>query len=154
MASENAYLRPEDKMNAIEKLKMGAVLLYTLPGVPCIYYGDENGAEGHIDPFCRRCFDWENLNEDLIVFFSKLGKIRNDFKEIFADGRFENIYTKNSLIFYKRKSNNKNIYIFANNSSEKYLINLPGKYHELLKDEQFENIMEISENSYGIFYEI
>ena len=72
------------KKSAIEKLKMAAVLQYTLPGVPCLYYGDENGMEGHIDPFCRKCFDWEHLNEDLIGFYSKLGEIREKYRDIFC----------------------------------------------------------------------
>lgn len=37
-----------------------AVLLQaTLPGAPCIYYGDEVGVEGDHDPDCRRSFPWD-----------------------------------------------------------------------------------------------
>jgi cyclomaltodextrinase / maltogenic alpha-amylase / neopullulanase len=37
-----------------------AVLLQaTLPGAPCIYYGDEVGVEGGNDPDCRRSFPWD-----------------------------------------------------------------------------------------------
>lgn len=37
-----------------------AVLLQaTLPGAPCIYYGDEVGVEGGPDPDCRRAFPWD-----------------------------------------------------------------------------------------------
>ena len=31
----------------------------TLPGAPCIYYGDEVGMEGGHDPDCRRAFPWD-----------------------------------------------------------------------------------------------
>ena len=77
MAKDTAYLTLESKEIAIKKLKMAAILQYTLPGVPCLYYGDENGMEGHIDPFCRQCFDWEHLNNDLISFYKRLGEIRS-----------------------------------------------------------------------------
>jgi len=40
-------------------LQLAFTLLFTRPGVPCIYYGDEIGLEGGPDPDCRRCFDWE-----------------------------------------------------------------------------------------------
>ena len=38
-------------------LKLAAVLQYTLPGVPSLYYGDETGAEGYSDPFNRAPFN-------------------------------------------------------------------------------------------------
>ena len=56
MALPTAFLTENEKKRAIEKLKLAVILQYTMPGVPCIYYGDENGMEGHIDPFCRYCF--------------------------------------------------------------------------------------------------
>ena len=41
-------------------MKVAATLLFTWPGVPCIYYGDEIGLQGGPDPDCRRCFDWDH----------------------------------------------------------------------------------------------
>lgn len=35
------------------------VLLYTLPGTPCIYYGDEIPLSGGADPDCRRPMPWD-----------------------------------------------------------------------------------------------
>ncbi len=40
-------------------LQLAMTLLFTRPGVPCIYYGDEIGLAGAADPDCRRCFDWQ-----------------------------------------------------------------------------------------------
>ena len=34
-----------------------------LPGVPCIYYGDEAGMEGYRDPFNRACYPWGHEDE-------------------------------------------------------------------------------------------
>jgi len=43
-----------------------AVLLQaTLPGAPCIYYGDEIGVEGGDDPDCRRAFPWDERGWDM-----------------------------------------------------------------------------------------
>ena len=151
MASKNAYLSEKSKQKAIKKLKMAAVLQYTLPGVPCLYYGDENGMEGHIDPFCRQCFDWENLNNDLISFYQNLGKIRGEHKEIFKDGEFEALHVEDGLMFYKRNKENFAVYVYTNNSSKRYLIHLNGKYKELLSNCIFENQLEIKPYSYGIF---
>ena len=151
MASERAYLSENSKKNAIEKLKMAAVLQFTLPGVPCIYYGDENGMEGHIDPFCRQCFDWAHLNKDLIGFYQKIGEIRKKYRYIFQDGNFEEIQTEDGFIYYKREKENQAIYIYTNNSEKSYLLKLNEKYVDCLNEEIFENYMEIKPNSFRIF---
>ena len=36
-----------------------------LPGIPCIYYGDEAGLQGSSDPFCRGTFPWGRENREL-----------------------------------------------------------------------------------------
>ena len=151
MSKPSAYLSPKAKENAIRKLKMAAILQYTLPGVPCLYYGDEHGLEGHIDPFCRRCFDWENLNEDLLTFYQKLGNIRKKYREIFKDGYFQELRVEDGLMMYKRQSDCGEIYVFVNNSSKRYILQLPEKSKELLTNTEFEKEMEIQPYAYGIF---
>ena len=44
---------------------LGYAMIYTLPGVPCIYYGDEIGMQGYRDPFNRAFFDWNSTEERL-----------------------------------------------------------------------------------------
>ena len=151
MASEKAYLTAENRQKAIEKLKMAAVLQFTLPGVPCIYYGDENGMEGHIDPFCRRCFDWEHLNVDLINFYKKLGEIRNKHSYIFQYGRFEFIELDGGFFMFTRERGQSVITICVNNSSKRYHIQLPKKCRELITDEICESKFEIKPYSFAIF---
>jgi glycosidase len=151
MASEKAYLTPENKQIAIEKLKMAAVLQFMLPGVPCIYYGDENGMEGHIDPFCRRCFDWENLNKDLIAFYKKLGEIRNQYSYIFQYGNFEFSELDGGFLIFTRERAKSVITVCVNNSSKRYKIQLPKKSRELLTDNICEGEFEINPYSFAIF---
>ena len=151
MASESAYLSEKAKKTAIEKLKLAATLQFTLPGVPCVYYGDENGAEGHIDPFCRQCFDWDNLNEDLISFYEKLGNMRKRFREIFKDGDLKTLFVEDGLIFYKRKKAKDEIYICVNNSGKPYQFELSKKYKNVLTNEIYKNFIQIKPYSYGIF---
>ncbi len=40
-------------------------LLFTYPGVPCVYYGDEVGVEGGRDPDNRRCMPWDRESWDI-----------------------------------------------------------------------------------------
>ena len=155
MAQKGAYLSPKAKKMALEKLKMAALLQFTLPGVPCIYYGDENGMEGHIDPFCRLCFDWNNLNEDLIAYYRRLGEIRDKYREIFAYGIWKEVYASDGLLIYKREFQGKSLYIYTNRSNfdrsfkkENYL------FKDLFKNETYENGIKIKPNGFGVVEEI
>ena len=72
--------------NAIYKFMQASFLQYILPGNPCIYYGDEIGMQGFEDPFCRRYFDFENKNEELLSHFIGLGKLKNAHTDL-RDGK-------------------------------------------------------------------
>jgi 4-alpha-glucanotransferase len=67
------------------RLKVAMVLQFFLPGVPCIYYGDEIGMQGYKDPFNRRCFSWNNIDEDLVNFTKTLSGLRAS-SEVFKIG--------------------------------------------------------------------
>jgi alpha-glucosidase len=52
----------------IELMQLAFTLLFTRPGVPCLYYGDEIGTAGGADPDCRRCFDWNRSHWQLALW--------------------------------------------------------------------------------------
>ncbi len=45
-------------------IRLAFMLQTTLPGAPCIYYGDEIGMEGANDPDCRRAYPWDDAAWD------------------------------------------------------------------------------------------
>ena len=62
-------------------LRLGAMLQYTLPGFPSLYYGDEAGLCGFSDPWNRRCYPWGREDRELIGFFARLGALRREHPE-------------------------------------------------------------------------
>lgn len=49
-------------------LKLAWLFLFTFPGAPCIYYGDEIGLDGQHDPDCRKAFPWDERKWDQQLF--------------------------------------------------------------------------------------
>lgn len=113
------------------KLKMAYAILYTLPGIPCLYYGDETGLEGYKDPFCRKTINWNNIDNDIYLWFVKLGSIRED--DVFVDGIYEELFYDNGVFAYKRYKGNKAFITIVNNSSYDYCYKLDDGY-DLLND--------------------
>ena len=54
--------------------RLAAVLQYCLPGVPCVYYGDERGMNGFLDPFNRGPF--AEAPYDLTPDYRQLARLR------------------------------------------------------------------------------
>ena len=54
------------------KQMSAAMIQFFMPGVPCIYYGDEVGLEGEKDPFNRRPYPYGRENMELLNFYKKL----------------------------------------------------------------------------------
>jgi glycosidase len=77
-------LTREQRRLALTRLKTAAVLQYCLPGLPCVYYGDEAGLEGGLDPFNRGCFPWGEEDAELTEHYRALGKMRREHRELFA----------------------------------------------------------------------
>ncbi len=81
------YKMPADvRVRAVELLKLAFTLVATLPGVPCVYYGDEAGMEGYHDPFNRMPYPWGREEPTLVAHYAAIGKLRADYRELFGKG--------------------------------------------------------------------
>ncbi len=93
-------MQKEDFDIACKRLKAAVFLQFFLPGIPCIYYGDEIGMEGFEDPFNRRYYDWENRNRELFSFYQDMIRLHRRIPPM-ADLRFEEA---NNLVLFHRGS--------------------------------------------------
>ncbi len=69
---------PENGELGRRRLVLATALQCALPGVPCIYYGDEAGLTGMADPFNRGTYPWGSEDEELLEAFKKLLHARRD----------------------------------------------------------------------------
>ena len=76
--AERRTYRLSDEYYAFAKLRLkaAAILQYTLPGVPCVYYGDEAGVQGFEDPLNRATYPWGRQDDDLLGHYRALGELR------------------------------------------------------------------------------
>ena len=67
----------EEKKVALSRFYTASFLQFVLPGMPCVYYGDEIGMEGYEDPFCRAYFPWEKAQKsEERAFLRALARLR------------------------------------------------------------------------------
>lgn len=86
-----------------DRLWLGVVWLFTWPGVPCIYYGDEVGVDGANDPFCRKPFPWDKSQQDgeLLALYQRLAKLRKK-SEALRHGGCQVLYAEDNVVIFVR----------------------------------------------------
>lgn len=110
----NTFIKDDDLENAKKKLKMAIFLQYTLPGVPSVYYGDEILTQGYEDPINRRTMNWDNIDEELLAYYKRLGQMRKIYKHIFV-GDFS-ILRQDEILVFRRHSARRQCDFYINNS--------------------------------------
>ncbi len=110
-----------ERKRAISLLKLAYAIVATVPGVPCIYYGDEVGMEGYRDPFNRLPYPWGREDTELLDFYRRINKIRAN-EQIYKNGFFEIIECTSDLLAFVRYDDDSFAVTVINRSTEKYHI--------------------------------
>ncbi len=117
-------LSPEQRERGKQLLKLAGLLQYTIPGVPCLYYGDEAGMEGYQDPFNRGCYPWGQEDTDLIEWFRALGALRKAHP-VFCEGAFTPVAEQNGALVFSRSNEDEDVLIAVNPTDKVCAIPLP-----------------------------
>ena len=118
---EHYHLSPQQLQRAKARLKLAALLQFTLPGVPCVYYGDEAGMEGGADPFCRRCYPWGGEDQDLIDWYARLARLRREHPAL-KDGGYELVRAHDGVFAFTRGAGSDKLLIEVDIKSGKAVV--------------------------------
>lgn len=118
---------------AKQKLYLSLLLWAFLPGIPCIYYGDELGMEGGRDPLNRGCFSFEKRDDEIFMYYKRLLFFRNSIKDL-EKFKFHPEISLGNLYGFSRRFGKKTMFV---------LINM-GEYEEViaLEDLQYEKLLD------------
>jgi neopullulanase len=107
-------------------LRLALLFLFTYPGAPCVYYGDEIGLDGRHDPDCRKTFPWDpsRWNHDLLALVKKCVALRHAHPAL-RRGTYQRLYAHNGVYAFARKLANNVLVIALNAASGTRLIDLP-----------------------------
>ena len=121
------HLSKAEYQKGVQLLKLAAVLQYTLPGVPSLYYGDEAGMEGYKDPFNRGCYPWGKENVDLLAFYRLLGQVRKGC-DCLRDGSFFCVSEMLSCLAFERENKSDAILVIINRNEHPITYHLPERW--------------------------
>ena len=97
-------------------LRLSTLFQMTMPGAPCIYYGDEIGMSGGHDPDCRGAFPWQDedaWNVDLLDFHQRAIQMRRSHPSL-RIGSFATVYAAGGIYAFHRQSSDEDAIVVFN----------------------------------------
>ena len=120
------------KVNNKEHLYNIYILLYTLYGIPSVYYGSEfaiegkkeNGSDWNLRP-CLELDDFKGAyeNNEITALCAKLGKLKKDY-EVLSAGKYEELLLTNRQFAYSRSIDKKTVIVALNNDDNEAVLTI------------------------------
>lgn len=117
-------LSPARRQLGLKRLRLAALVLFTFPGAPTVYYGDEAGMEGWEDPFNRAGYPWGQEDSELKSFFSKLAHLRRE-QPALQTGQLHWRWTAGSLLVFARELDGQLLTTVVNAADTPQTLTLP-----------------------------
>lgn len=117
-------LSPEERQMGLARLRLAALVLFTFPGSPTVYYGDEAGMEGWEDPFNRACYPWGREDTELKAWFARLARLRQD-RPALQSGQLHWRWTSGPILAFARELNGQLLTTVINAADTPQSLTLP-----------------------------
>ena len=117
-------LSPEERQLGLARLRLAALILFTFPGSPTVYYGDEAGMEGWEDPFNRACYPWGREDTELKAWFARLARLRQDHPAL-QSGQLHWCWTAGPILAFARELNGQLLTTVINAADTSQSLTLP-----------------------------
>ncbi len=110
----------------VNRLKLAYLFLFTYPGAPCVYYGDEIGLTGGRDPQCRKTFNWDQATWNLNIHehMRSLIALRNA-NPVLRTGDYQPIYSQGKTLAYLRKDQESTMLVLINADDKPVTFDVP-----------------------------
>ena len=95
-------------------IQVAVTLLFTYPGVPSVYYGDEIGLEGGRDPYNRSCMLWDSKTWNMTrrALYQRLIHERRTAPAL-REGGFQALYAAGQTLAFLREAPDERLLVIA-----------------------------------------
>jgi glycosidase len=142
------------KVEAVKRLKLLSTLLYTMPGAPVIFQGDERGILGEKEFYDahRYPIQWDTADESLISHYKKLAQLRREIPALTSSVICDYYGTGNLFSFFRGEQGSGGVVVVANNGTEKVKFELPsGSWRSVTEGEVLQGTIYIPALQVRIF---
>jgi neopullulanase len=121
--------------NDVPSLQLAMLFMFTYPGAPCIYYGDEIGLTGGHDPDCRKGFVWDDSrwNRDLLNYTKAVIALRKAHPTL-RRGSYQRLYAEEHVFAFARNLEDRPFIIVLNTGEDHkkaaFSIESPGSHKD------------------------
>jgi cyclomaltodextrinase / maltogenic alpha-amylase / neopullulanase len=108
-----------------EALRLALLMLFLLPGAPCLYYGTEMGLGGGPEPACREAFPWDEAPGPLFTWLQELTGLRRQLPALRSTALTVPASPSDDLLLLTRGEGSARLWVAINRSDAALPLPLP-----------------------------